>query len=749
MRGPRPLSYTVGMTRRDVPWIGALAVAAALLFVPGFFLGRVPFAGDVTFSFHPWLTYAAQEIQAGRLPLWNCYSSCGEPFLANPQIMVFHPPALLFWIFPFAAAWRLGLGLNAGLLFLGTLFLVRTVARRADRSSTLLAGLATALGGFAVVNWEFPALGATLAILPFLLLFSWSGRHGWIPWTTALLFFGGYTPLTEYGLLWAGAAVLWRGARERRWTPAGFWALGVGGGLLVALPQILPSWELAGRSLRSAITEADAARYLLTPALLLKIAIPNLLDKAASPFNPSAFGAEFWPVQRNWLSTFYVGTAPLLLALGAAFSRPRRKIFWIGSGAFFLLLAMGCEPIFTVVRRFVPGFRYMTHFSNAAVVSVLAVALLAAAGGSDAAARKTAARFAGGLAALCFVGTLWAASRTWLIGAMLGTAELTAVQDQRVRWAFVETGLIAIGVGLMAPRPRWGTAGLLCLTLLELAWNAAGLHPLAPAGFFRERVALAAQYQNQPRRFALTPAALDTRGMAGDNLVDGYRSLRQAGFPTVMLPYRAPNAWSYEVFGLSDFAAFRRRLSREDPGGPVLDFLGVEGLVAHGPLSAPRVPVARSANALFYRNPGALERVTAVALSTTVVDASARLQYLSTAWDPRREVVLEGPASAPPTDTPPEIHWTDRPGRVEFKGRGVGWAVQSAPFYPGWEVYVNGSRETNRRANHAFQAVALPAGEWRGAWIYRPAMLRWGVLLALTGLAGLGAEAVRRARRFV
>ncbi|HMX95704.1 MAG TPA: hypothetical protein PKC50_10705, partial [Elusimicrobiota bacterium] len=78
------------MTRRDVPWIGALAVAAALLFVPGFFLGRVPFAGDVTFSFHPWLTYAAQEIQAGRLPLWNCYSSCGEPFLANPQIMVFH-----------------------------------------------------------------------------------------------------------------------------------------------------------------------------------------------------------------------------------------------------------------------------------------------------------------------------------------------------------------------------------------------------------------------------------------------------------------------------------------------------------------------------------------------------------------------------------------------------------------------------------------------------------------------------------
>lgn len=736
------------MTRRDIAWIGGIIVAAALLFVPGFFTGKIPFSGDITFSFHPWLTYAAQEVQAGRLPLWNGFSSCGEPFLANPQIMLFHPPALLYWVFPFATAWRLGIGLNAGLLFLGTLLTARVLGPRADRVSSLLAALAVALGGFAVVNWEFPAVGATLPFLPFLVLFSWAGRHRWVPWATALLFFGGYTPLTEYGLLWAGAAVLWRGARERRWSSVGFWALGVGLGILAALPQILPSWELAGRSLRSTITDSDAARYLLTPALLFKILIPNLIDKMASPFAPPAFGAEFWPVQRNWLSTFYVGTAPLLLALGAVFTRTRKKGFWIGSGALFLLLALGCEPLFSGARVLVPGFRYMTHFSNAAVVTVLTVGFLAALGGSDESARKKAARFAWGLGALCLLGALWSAPRHRLIGAMLDLADLTAVQDRFVRWGFIQTGVAAAAVGLLAPRGRRGTAGLLLLTLLELAWNAAGLHPLAPVAFFRERVALAAVFQNQPRRFALVPAALDNRVMAGDNLVEGYRSLRQAGFPTVMLPYRAPNAWSYEVFGLSEFAAFRRLLNREDPGGPVLDFLGVDGLVAHRGLSPPRVPTARSANALFYRNPGALERVTAVARSTAIADAASRLAYLGSAWDPRREVVLEEPAVNPPSDASPEIRWTERPGRVDIQGRGAGWAVRSAPWYPGWNVYLNGALEKNRRANHAFQSVALPSGDWRGAWVYRPALFRWGLGLGIGSLMVLGAGAARRARRY-
>lgn len=736
------------MTRRDIAWIGALFVVAALLFVPGFFIGKIPFAGDITFSFHPWLTYAAQEVQAGRLPLWNAYSSCGEPFLANPQIMLFHPPALLYWAFPFATAWRLGIGLNAVLLFLGTLLTARALAPRADRCSTFLAALAVALGGFAVVNWEFPAVGATLPFLPLLVLFSWMGRHRWVAATTALLFFGGYTPLTEYGLLWAGAAVLWRGAQDRRWSSVGYWAAGVGLGVLAALPQIAPSWELAGRSLRSAITDADAARYLLTPALLFKIVVPNLIDKAASPFDFSAFGAEFWPVQRNWLSTFYVGTAPLLLALGAVLARNRKTIFWVGSGTLFLLLAMGCEPLFTGVRWFVPGFRYMTHFSNAAVVTVLAVAPLAALGASDESSRKKASRWAWALVALCLGGAVWAAPRHRLIGAMLGLADLTAAQDLRVRWAFVQTAAAAAAVGLLAPRGRRGTAGLLLLTLLELAWNAAGLHPLAPVGFFRERVALAAAFQNQPRRFALAPAALDRRVMAGDNLIDGYRSLRQAGFPTVMLPYHAPNAWSYEVFGLSDFAAFRRLLNREDPGGPVLDFMGVDGLVAHRALSAPRVPTARADNALFYRNPGALERVTAVARSTAIAEASARLVYLGSAWDPRREVVLEEPSANPLSDDSPEIHWTEEPGRVDIRGRGAGWAVRSAPWYPGWEVYVNGSLEKNLRANHAFQAVALPSGDWRGAWVYRPALFRWGLALGIGGLLALGAGAARSARRY-
>jgi hypothetical protein len=67
-------------------------------------------------------------------------------------------------------------------------------------------------------------------------------------------------------------------------------------------------------------------------------------------------------------------------------------------------------------------------------------------------------------------------------------------------------------------------------------------------------------------------------------------------------------------------------------------------------------------------------------------------------------------------------------------------------YYPGWNVTVNGSPAEIMRANHAFRAVRVPAGESTVVFSYRPLSVLVGVLVTLVSvvaLAGYGVIHVR------
>src|SRR5580700_12295893 len=53
--------------------------------------GRSLYWGDIMLYFEPMQRFAAAELKSGRLPLWNPYLLCGQPFLGNPQMGVFYP----------------------------------------------------------------------------------------------------------------------------------------------------------------------------------------------------------------------------------------------------------------------------------------------------------------------------------------------------------------------------------------------------------------------------------------------------------------------------------------------------------------------------------------------------------------------------------------------------------------------------------------------------------------------------------
>ena len=71
----------------------------------------------------------------------------------------------------------------------------------------------------------------------------------------------------------------------------------------------------------------------------------------------------------------------------------------------------------------------------------------------------------------------------------------------------------------------------------------------------------------------------------------------------------------------------------------------------------------------------------------------------------------------------------------------------SDTYYPGWKVLVNGGESELLRANVAFRAVALPAGEHHIEFVYRPRSFVLGAALSLLSLFGLASAGLWRLMR--
>ncbi|MFA6002665.1 MAG: hypothetical protein WC881_01210, partial [Elusimicrobiota bacterium] len=99
------------------------------------------------------------------------------------------------------------------------------------------------------------------------------------------------------------------------------------------------------------------------------------------------------------------------------------------------------------------------------------------------------------------------------------------------------------------------------------------------------------------------------------------------------------------------------------------------------------------------------------------------------------------PSGPLPAAQPLRLDWI-RDDRYEVSGQGAGWAFIAEPAYPGWKAFLDtgsGCQAVSPLpAWGAFQKVPVPAGPWRLRFAYDPASWRWGRLVTLLTLLGLG-----------
>jgi hypothetical protein len=515
----------------------AILGLAPLLFLVGFAAavfhaeltgGPIFFGRDTTTFYYPLTQWAADELKAGRLPLWTPAIFGGYPIFADGELGLLSPfQAILCSTLAMPLAYTVGRVLNYLVAALGLYLYARTLG--ASGFGATIGALAFAYGSFMIGHLQHDNIVRSAVWLPWLLLaaeralraagparLAWTalaalalafeavGVH-FQPVLMSLLVFGlallfgpfGRTSIPTIlapsispaaalgGLVYDLKALL---ARRRLAVSSLDWLLGrtllglttVGLGLGLAAVQLAPLYQLGLRSLRPTLASYDyATSFAVAPPQILTLILPTMFS----------FDAE-----RNWVlwapheTTLYVGVAPLLLALlGLAFVRGRAVIFFGLMALASLLLVFGDYlPIkpYAVVWS-LPGFTYLRAPARFNLVLTLALAVLAALGTSWLARR---ARYRGpsrpivGLLNLMLLlplvlGLALGAVRWWLRFDPARATELFGflLQTNKENWAL---GPWHVYYGLTEltrpdnPRTALGLALLVATPLLLRAWLA-------------------------------------------------------------------------------------------------------------------------------------------------------------------------------------------------------------------------------------------------------------------------------------
>jgi hypothetical protein len=99
MNGPAP-NPALAPTSRGARLAAAVifGVVFVWIFQEVLLQGRLLSYRDSLQFYYPLFEFIQQEWEAGRIPLWNMYSNCGEPLLASPTASVLYPAKLIFFL---------------------------------------------------------------------------------------------------------------------------------------------------------------------------------------------------------------------------------------------------------------------------------------------------------------------------------------------------------------------------------------------------------------------------------------------------------------------------------------------------------------------------------------------------------------------------------------------------------------------------------------------------------------------------
>ena len=750
-------------------WAAVAFVPLLLALFPRvFLLGEVFYDRDLHVDFFPQAEAFVRAVFASSWPLWDSTVSFGQPLLADPSAQVLYPP---HWLNLLLSPWRYYLVfVLAHVLF---------TAEGARRLGTRL-GLSPLAALLAGALWA--ASGPLQSLVS-----AWHHFAGaaWMPWVLLAASWALEEPAPHRLRLWAvaqGAQLLAGSAEMATLTLAltGLAAVGMPSpgprlsrlrgaatalGLAIALAAAvwIPAAELASHSARRGLPLASRTLWSLHPARLFEVASPVRWHESGGPPAPLHLPQEPTP---PFLPSVYLGVVALILA-GAGLARPGPHRPWLAAAAAGAgLLALGPHtPVYGTLVALVPPLGFFRYPTKAWPAVGLAISLLAGFGwdalraGPPERRERWLRSLLGAVPLLVSAVTLWLTLKAAPVG--------PGAIDPRLRAAL---GL-SLGVLAYLAVTRGGPRLAAILGLLAVA-DLAGAHHDLNKTTSAELLAFRPPYVDvlrTPDRSRLY--VYDYTGIRGRaDLYLGHEPYVLASVPpdlglerSQVLSQRLypfpPTAGRWGIEGSFDLDA--RRLYPDFLSRLVLALRAAEGTDAHlrllqaGAVShvvalhrrgfedlglEKELPTLFPEKLFVFSVPGHRPRAYAASRARIADDPEA-LRLLATGGVGVSDEIVLPPGTrelAPILASHPEgsVEIVDfRSDRVVLTAHlpAAGFVVLVDTWDAGWRATVDGQSADLLRANLAFRAVAVPAGDHRVEMVYRPRSVLLGA--ALSGVA--------------
>ena len=545
-------------------------------------------------------------------------------------------------------------------------------------------------------------------------------------------------------------------------------------GLGLAAVQLLPTAELMVQSQRSAGVDYDfAMTYSLWPWRLITFAAPDFFG------NPGR--GDYWGYATYWEDAGYIGVLPLLLAVEAVLSskKGRERIrtglvwFWTACAVAALVLALGKNtPVFPFLFRHVPGFDLFQAPARWLAVVTVALAALAALGAQWWPAAQRGRR-RGALLVVVGIALLiagLAASRL-----IPGVPSTFGPATARLGGALAVAGALALLARDVDVRPdasrspsqagpeagrstgsraqAWWRAAVVAFIGLDLLLSGWPLIPTVDRSLYdgSTRAAALLQEISAPVRvyWPADPTHLNREYDAeqrvkfsyltfddfGPRDVDRWWGMREAQLPNVGMIDGVPSANNFDPL-LVGRTVDLLQAAVEAPALPRA--MGVTHVVSDRPWpGGDLIGGWGQENVGLYRLPDPLGRAWVVPAARQVAPDEMLVALADPAFDPAAQVLLERSSvsslQSPVASIEYQVTLRDTHNRVTIRAilDGPGYLVLADTWYPGWQATVDGEPAELLRANHAFRAVAMDAGDHVVEMVYRPLSVRLGAGVSL------------------
>ncbi len=710
---------------------------------------------DLVGMIYPWREFTNASFAAGRIPLWNPYSACGMPFLANDQAAVLNPTNLVLnWLFSAAIAQTLFGIVTILLASLSTYGLVRALG--GTPIGAFLSGLTYGFSGFIFIWLGYP-LAATAALLPLLL---WATKRfanrpsgagaavigAIIGWQFLSGHLSTSVQMLAFWIVFSGYEIL----RHRSSSVAGWGpryvsllclALVLGCGLGAA--QLLPLGEYyrvstisaTGRSRWSGASTVESIKRSISGDLGFLRTIA--LGETALLFNPEAHGHPAfndyrqYPDYGNYAErTSYPGSLALAVMIASLFRwpSPGYRRFFVAAGwlvfAALIHLPIANTLTYLPVLRLAAPQRMRFIFSLCAAVSL-------------------------GLAASNWAGNAAENRRTrnYLLWALAGVSLASCIIAIRA-FVFLSPHLIKLPIGLHMLRifkilcPSLVTVAL---TVVVLLWRCGRVSSRIvqwslPALMVLDLVVFGLKWHafSKPQYvLPMLPKIKTMLAAAGTGRINGSAVMFR---PNLSVAYKCYDSRAYDPISVSRFVSLVEATYGVHPGS--------ESLISLGSEEPSRLLECLTSTRVRWQKEEQ-SRVEPVSISDSLprayitgrIASCSRHSALDTVLaigNPWKYTVIEGGApveSSHESITPAEIIEYS-PHRVIMRTNinKPGWLVLTDTFFPGWSAFVNGQVTPIIPANYAFRSVSIPAGESRITFNYEPSSYLVGLFVSCLAL---------------